>query len=168
MNRKRKLICMLIFCIISISFGYIIMFNGYFVKSKDPTVYSSREKEDMRTIKNHLYEEDELYIQLLYPNQLSYPEMRTFDILISNYPFNSKYCKISTNFGNTSVSRINLEKDNRITYSLPDNFDRLTHDIILFEFYDENSQLIGNSKIAVEYEKDKKQCQIFEAKIKSF
>ncbi len=155
MSRKSILICVLIILILLIGFGCI-------------TAYPQIEKEYKDTMQESEYKtkKDDAYIRLEYPNKISYPEMKQFDITISNYPVNTAYCKISADLGSTSISKIYLEKENQITYYFPDNFDSSMFGTILFEFYDENSQLIDDTKITIEYDKDEKQFQIFEMKIK--
>lgn len=168
MSKKSILICISIIIIILIGFGCMIIFNGYLNKS--PTTNPVIEKEDTDTVKDSDYETekeiDDAYIQLEYPNKISYPEMKHFDVTISNYPVNTAYCEVSADSGSTSISKIYLEKENQITYYFPDNFDTFIFDTIIFEFYDDNSQLIDDTKITIEYDKDEKQFQIFEMKLK--
>lgn len=166
MSRKRMFIGISIIFIMLIGFGCIIMFNKYLKKSGNPTAYPIKEEGITDTVKENHYEIENNLIQLDYPNMISYPGIKQFDILVSNYPFDAAYCKITTDFGNTSISKISLKKENQITYYLPDNFDSYMYDSILFEFYDEYSKFIGSSKIAIQYNMDEKQVQIFETIIK--
>lgn len=170
MSKKSILICISISLIILIGFGCMIIFKGNSNKSKSPSTNPVIEKEDTDTVKESDYETekeiDDAYIQLEYPNKISYPEMSQFDVTITNYPVNTAYCEISADIGSTSISKIDLEKENQIIYYFPDNFDTYMFDSIMFEFYDENSQLIDNTKITIEYDKDEKQFQIFEMKLK--
>lgn len=161
MSRKRILICALIILIILIGFGRIIMFNGYLKESKNLTANPIIEKEYIDTIRESCDETGSNDIQLEY---ISYPEMTKIDFLISNYPVNVAYCKVSADLGRTSTSKIHLKKENQITYYVPDNFNNFMHDIILFKFYDENLQFIKDSKITIEYDKNEKHFQIIEMK----
>ena len=164
MAKKKLLICVLIVLIALISFVSIIMFNACLKKSNNSTANTAINKEDTDETKEGYYEIEPAYIQLEYPNKISYPEMRKFDVIISNCPVVVSYCKIAVDFGNISKNKIYLEKENKITYNFADNFEGLT-DIISFEFYDENAQFIADSKIAVQYDKDEKNFQIFEIKM---
>lgn len=160
MSRKRMRISIIL--IMLIGFGCIIMFNKYLKKSGSPTSYPIKEEELTGTVKENYYGTEEDFIQLDYPDGISYPGIKQFDISVSKYPFHAAYCKISADFGDTSVSKISLKKENQIRYYLPDNFDSYMYDSILLEFYDECSKLIGSSKIAVQYNMDEKLVQIFE------
>lgn len=170
MSRKSILIGIFIIVIILIGFWCLIMFNGNLNKSKSPTANPVIEKEDTDTVKESNYgtekEIDDAYIQLEYPNKISYTEMKQFEVSISNYPVNAVYCEVSADLGSTSISKIYLEKENQIIYYFPDDFDSYMFNSILFEFYDENSKLIDDTKITIEYDKEEKKFQIFEMKIK--
>lgn len=105
-------------------------------------------------------------IQLEYPNSVPYPGMEKFDIMVSNYPANAVFCKVSADFGKTSANAIYLGSENQISYFVPAHIDSLASDTVSFQFYDDNARLIGDSKIAVEYDKEEKQLQIFEKAVK--
>lgn len=55
-----------------------------------------------------------------------------------------------------------LEKENEITYYLPDSMEDLKRDWIVIEYYDQDANLIQDSKISVTYNSDANSVQIFE------
>lgn len=134
---------------------FLLVLSGCSVSDNDVKEATTQEEQTYEEIMRK-----ETTIQLEYPDKISYPGIKKLDIFVTNYPMNAVYCKISTNLGSTSVSKIYLEKENQITYYLPDNFDIYMFDSILFEFYDEYSQFIEGSKIAIHYDMDMKEVQI--------
>lgn len=151
MSRKNFFLCISLILIIFI--GSSRWITSYSNAKNDPTV-------------NHIEEIDDVEINLEYPSKVSYPGIKQFDIKISYYPPIAVYCNISSDLGSTSSDKINLENENQIIYYFPNTVGTFELDTISFEFYDENDQLVAETKICVEYDKDKNQYLIFNMKIK--
>ncbi len=151
MSRKNIFLGILIILIIFI--GSSRWITSHSNAKNDPTV-------------NTVEEIDDVEVNFEYPSKVSYPGIKQFDIKISYYPPIAVYCNISSDLGSTSSDKIYLENENLIIYYFPNTVGTFELDTILFEFYDENDQLITDTKICIEYDKDKKQYLIFDMKIK--
>lgn len=69
---------------------------------------------------------------------------------------------VSPECGSVSADKMYLEKENEITYYLPDSMEDVKRDWIVIEYYDQDANLIQDSKISVTYNSDANSVQIFE------
>lgn len=171
MTRRKRLIGIVLILFLVIGFGCIIIFNWKLKKSNPsttsnhPTINPTKEQEETDKSEESHYELEDTIIRMEYPNGISYPGVNQFNVLISFYPLDALYCKISADIGKTSKSKIDLEKEKMITYYLPDNFNDYMLDVISFKFYDEYSQFIKDYKIYIRYDENTKRVQILEMNV---
>lgn len=139
--------------------------NKIVKENENTMVKSVLECANADTLKKSFYmvlSDDTARIQLEYPSMISYLGIKKFDILVSYFPANAVYCKISSDLGKTSLRKLYLKKGNQISYYFPDNLNNFIVDTISLAFYDENQKLIENHEISIAYDKDAEQFEIFE------
>lgn len=151
--------------LVLIGFGSMAISNRTAKENEKTMVKSVLECANADTLKEGFYvalSDDTARIQLEYPSMISYLEIKKFDILISYYPANAVYCKISSDLGKTSLSKLYLKQGNQISYYFPDHLDNFIVDTVSLAFYDENQKLMEDHKISIAFDKDAEQFEIFE------
>lgn len=108
---------------------------------------------------------EDAMMQMEYPSEIPYPRVNQFDVFVSSYPNDSIYCEVSADIGKVSKSKIDLGKENRMTYYLPDHFDDYMVDVISFKFYGEYSKLVKEHKIYILYDEKSKKVKMAGQKV---
>ncbi len=168
MTKRKMLISIALMLVLLIGFGCIIMLNWHpnesnpSTASNRPTINPANERVDMDQSEESHYGLDDAIMCMEYPNEISYPGVNQFNVLLSVYPADAVYCKVFSDIGRISKSKIDLEREKLITYYLPDNFDRNMFDVITFRFYDEYSRFIKDYQLYVQYDENRKRVQILE------
>lgn len=167
MKRKIVISMALVLALVT-GIGCTIMFNwnpkesNPSTASNHPAINSANEQADMLPSKESHYGLGDAVIQMEYPSEISCPGVNQLNVLLSIYPADAVYCKVFSEIGRTSKSTIDLAREKRITYYLPDHFDRNMSDVISFRFYDEYSRFIKDYQLYVQYDENAKRVQVLE------
>ncbi len=162
MNRKKQIVSILLILSVLFCVGCTNPSNPPLAKNEDATEGSLVEKDDTSTAEDSQYEKKDAYVKLEFVNEIPYSTVKEFDITIYNYSSDISYCMVSPECGSVSTDKMYLEKENEITYYLPDSMEDLKRDWIVIEYYDQDANLIQDSKISVTYNSDANSVQIFE------
>lgn len=162
MNRNKQIIGILLTFSVLFCYGCTTPSDSLSAKNEDSSADFFIEKNDTGTAEEIQNRKADAHVELEFLNGIPYPEVKEVDISIFNYSADISYCMVSSDFGRTSTDKIYLEKQNQITYYLPNFREDQENDRILIKYYDKIANFIKNSEISVTYNKNEKSVEIFE------